>query len=666
MTRFFGKTSGKALAALVVAGGVTLLVACSIAVTGDKIICLRGDCNAKGELTGKEPPKSSDSEKPKPIVPHSAETVMQRLRSDCLGCHGVGKDKRSYWPMPPEFDLPSEAELKAKGENPENKATFDKLLKDNGALDKLISKIEADQFSVEVYQSIENSVLGRHNDAPKAMPYMVKFSAEQVEDYKRVLAWFQSRLPFVVSDARAKYHVKTSNIVVPVDFQYKCTSLVTGRQFLNRLTQDALGRSVRDYEIDEFEKDPALVKNIDETVTPELRKKAVERLTAEWKKEFIAYGLKQFAEKLSSSGKILASNIIVDPNLRKDVAGEFYELVKHMVQQNKSYKEILSTNKVYATKNTAPYYGSDCLKRINDPKNANEKYVECEMDQPRATFFTTLGFLSSKPSAMFFENNNYGRVAAMNEVIRGETLLPNTAGEKGDSIKALPSCLVTSDWRVLVQGPKNYAPRGAASVPASGNFCQGCHISRQLAAGSIVFRPFGPIGEKLVASVFTGENPLVNRDFSQTTEQERLLVSYIHSADSELKEGKVIPENNNWANLPPGAAELQPVDFETFAKWLNIGPEAGQERGCVQENGTTTKITTVKDLFDYYTRDEKIFARGLSRIVPRALSNLNATNQEIINLVMDSWTTGQGQLLPVIQAYFRSETFACNSSGETK
>ncbi|NBX16515.1 MAG: hypothetical protein EBR09_04035 [Proteobacteria bacterium] len=664
MGRLFGKNAVKAMGALAIGVFAILVVACSNSSTGDKLICLRGTCKS-GDLIA-EPTKKPEPPKPAPILPHSAETVMTKLRSDCLACHGIGKDKRSYWPMPPEFDLPTEAELKAKNENPADKPTFEKMLKNSDSLEKLISKIESDQFSVEVYQSIENNILGLYDSAPKAMPYMVKFDKAQAEDYKRVLAWFQSRLPFVVSDARSKYHVKSNGVGAPVDFSYKCTSLVSGRQFLNRIAQDALGRSVRDYEVDEFEKLAAAGKTLDDAVSPEMRKKAVEKLGTEWRQEFIGYGLKKFAEKLSSSGKIMGSNIIVDTALRNDIAGEFYELLKQMVQQGKSYKEILSSNKVYATKNSAPYYGADCKKRVNDPKNSKLKYVECEMEAPRGTFFTTLGFLASKPSAMFFENNNYGRVAAMNEVIRGETLLPNTAGEKGDAVRPLPECLVTNDWRVLVQGPTSHAPRGTASVPASGNFCQGCHINRQLAAGSIVFRPFGPIGEKLVAGDFTGANPLVNRDFSQTTEQEQLLISYILTAGSKLKEGKVIPENNNWANKLPNSKELQPIDNETFAKWLNIGTAQGQERGCVQEDGKNTSMTTVKDLLDYYTRDEKVYARGLSRIIPRALSNLNATNQEIINLVMESWTEGQGQLLPVIQSYFSSETFACSSTGEKK
>jgi hypothetical protein len=58
-----------------------------------------------------------------------------------------------------------------------------------------------------------------------------------------------------------------------------------------------------------------------------------------------------------------------------------------------------------------------------------------------------------------------------------------------------------------------------------------------------------------------------------------------------------------------------------------------------------------------------VLARGLSRIVPRAMSNLNATNQEIIEGVLNAWKSGNGQLLPIFQSYFASETFSCKSSG---
>jgi len=649
-----------------------LPAACSVAGKGDKIICLRGNCKTNAEFRGEEPVKKEEDAKeaketkPKVVVPHTAEVVMRKLRADCRSCHGVGQEQRSYWPMPPEFELKTNEELKAEGKNPDSEETFDKLLANKDSLDKLISKIEADQFSVEVYQSIENNILGVYNGAPKAMPYMVKFNKEQAEDYARVLAWFQSRLPYVYADARSKYHSKGSGIAAPVDFQYKCTSLVSSREFLNRVAQDALGRQIRADEIATIQKTPDLFKDIDATVTLALRQKIVERLGNEWRNEFINHGLKQFSEKITSSGKIRSSKIIVDEKKREDIADEFFQNVKSMVSKNKTWKEILTSNKVFATEKTAQYYGKDCVAKVSDPANKDKRYIECTMEEPRGTFFTTLGFLSSKPSSMFFENNNYGRVAAMNEVIRGETLQPNTAGEKGDKVRDLPRCLVTKDWRFLAQGEGKTAPRGAAAVPASGNFCQGCHIGRQMAAGSIVFRPFGPIGEKITPDLLVGDLQILNRPFYQLSEQEALLSSYIQSALTKFDGDTIIKDDNNWVNLPKGSKDYEAITANVLADWLNIGKGPGQERGCVMENEKEVSITKVEDLFNYYVRDDLILARGLSRIIPRAISNLNATNQEIISVVTDSWKKSDGQLMPVIQSYFGSETYACTSTGEMK
>jgi hypothetical protein len=650
-----GKNNGliPPLVVVLLAGFVGLSPACSPKSIGDKVI-KTGSALQPTKSTANVDPTKSPTPSPTPVIPMEAKNVMLKLREYCSTCHGTGKDKRSFWPMPVEFDLPLESELLAQNIDPAGKETFDKIISSNDLLEKLISKIESDQFSVEVFQSIENNLLGKMDGKPKGMPYMYKFSGAEAEDFKRILAWFQARLPFVVADARSKYHVKDSGIGLPVDYQYQCTSLVTTREFLNRLGQDALGRSLRAEELELFGK-------LDVPVTMEVREKAVGRLAAEWKNDFLSYGLKQFAEKVTSAGKIRQSQLIVDSQMKSDIAGEFYELVKYMVANGKSYRETLETNTVFATKKTALYYGKDCTDKVNLPENAGKTYVQCTMEAPRGTYFTTLGFLASKPSSMLFENNNYGRVAAMNEVIRGETLLPNTEGEQGTKVNDLPQCLVTNDWRVLVQSEGKFAPRGTAKIPATGNYCQGCHLGRQLASGSIVFRPFGPIGD-----ILSGESlRRIENGGTELSRQEALLKSYILEAKSKLDiNDKVIQGANNWANQPPGASELQRVDVAIFGDWLNIGLGSGQERGCVQDNGVDYPVVTVDDLLKYYLRDELVLARGLSRIVPRAMSNLNATNQEIISGVMGSWKSGGGKLLPVFQAYLKSETFSCAAGGQ--
>jgi len=252
---------------------------------------------------------------------------------------------------------------------------------------------------------------------------------------------------------------------------------------------------------------------------------------------------------------------------------------------------------------------------------------------------------------MFQENNNYGRVAAMNEVLKGEPLRPNTSGETGETINPLPKCLVSADNRVLLQGD-SYAPRGTVTVPASGNFCQGCHIRRNLAAGSIAFRPFGPIGELITYSKVTD---LADTTSTELSSHERTLRSLIlDSFRSDL-----------WGILGDDGS-VNSFTIGKFAEFLNIGTGRGQEKGCIVDgiNDEPKNVTVVADLVDHILSDELVLPRGLARIIPRALSNKNSTNPEVITAVTDSWTKSNGNLTSAIQAYFATDTYACQLNAE--
>jgi hypothetical protein len=45
--------------------------------------------------------------------------------------------------------------------------------------------------------------------------------------------------------------------------------------------------------------------------------------------------------------------------------------------------------------------------------------------------------------------------------------------------------------------------------------------------------------------------------------------------------------------------------------------------------------------------------------MPRALSNLDATSEEVIIKMNAAYTEGEGKLIPLFKAYFSSETYAC-------
>jgi len=57
--------------------------------------------------------------------------------------------------------------------------------------------------------------------------------------------------------------------------------------------------------------------------------------------------------------------------------------------------------------------------------------------------------------------------------------------------------------------------------------------------------------------------------------------------------------------------------------------------------------------------DGAVLARGLARYVPKAISNSNSTNLEIMTKMYDAYNRGSGKLGPVFEAYFSSDTYAC-------
>lgn len=696
-------------------------------------------------------PTASPTPSPTPTIPLDDKSALLLLRENCYGCHGLGKDKSSFWQTPPEFEHPTIAELAvlkaqaAADKKPEPSVEpFEKVLDKQANIERIITRMETDQFSVEVFQSIENKIL--LNDGkitlpsanpkpmrpdmddvtrarfvalmdkllmpaatpsatpgPTAMPAAVtplslseakswcvgchtpggtaaavwdkangseqdwknyaaaakasvqagrmpssKLTPAERDQWLRMLVFFQRRMPTVVMEARGKYHGNKIELGVPVDANYKCTTTRTGREFINELTLNALNRPPTAAEL-------ALVPNDSAPVTREVRRQLVDRLNNQWRIEFINNGIKKFADKVSSADKSRTSALLSDQNLKNDIAGEFYQQLKATIASGKSYKDALTSDKVFATKRTGPFYGPTC--GTATASLAEGQYIECKLNgdkQPRSSYFTTLGFLFSKSSSLFQENNNYGRVAAMNEVIRGEPLKANTAGEKGEKINDLPTCLKSNDWRVMLQGD-NLAPRGTMSVPASGNFCQGCHIRRNLAAGSIVFRPFGPVGEFLEVTNITALRSLFNVAPGELKEHESILVKLVIEAQDPSK----------WAKLPPGTdpAFKEPVGFSYLSGLLDVGSQNSTEVGCVEDPITRkyVPISTVADLLNHMIADELALPRGLARIIPRALSNRNSTNPEVIEAITESWKANNAQIIPLMQSYFMTDTYACKA-----
>jgi hypothetical protein len=67
----------------------------------------------------------------------------------------------------------------------------------------------------------------------------------------------------------------------------------------------------------------------------------------------------------------------------------------------------------------------------------------------------------------------------------------------------------------------------------------------------------------------------------------------------------------------------------------------------------------VKALAQKIASSDRAVAKGLARHVPRALSNLSSTTLEIQDRVVGAYEKNDGKLGPVFEAYFSSETYAC-------
>jgi len=220
----------------------------------------------------------------------------------------------------------------------------------------------------------------------------------------------------------------------------------------------------------------------------------------------------------------------------------------------------------------------------------SDAYVVCEMGKNRDGFFTTLGFLNSKPSSFLRENNNYGRMAMMYFTLMGQTFTAAFDEESGGEVRDLPDCLGTEDLR-----QKGGAPRGSAAIPAFGNLCQSCHISRNMAAGSIVFRKYSMNG-----SIYTSANlaTLDSRDFDEATNEE-----------------------SDWTNLaaPEDDADSgSKLTGEMLEEMLTMKPKA-----CIvpaNKNKDPIPVKSPGDIAKYLLENERALVRGFIRHAHRIFS----------------------------------------------
>ena len=529
------------------------------------------------------------------ITPFSEVEAVDYLKATCSGCHQLGAPYASFW-----------------------------TLKDNFAKDNFSTDLMAPTVFQVLYQS---TLMEPSAEGPKPMPPSAE--AANVENNKRVLAWILKELPLVAQSANERYqnNLKLDEAIVLV---HKCEQPMTLRQYMNTLISDTLGRIPTPAELDLFKDD------LDNVVTLDHKNQLMTKLNDDitWNVEFINNGLKTFATKFSGADAISseANTMLADADVVSTLKNEFYELLK-LQFKSIDFKSIVLSDHVMVNEHTAGFY--------NCPAPPSGQWAACKMPNPRNSFFASLGFLSSKPSSFLQVNNNYGRVARMHYALKGTVFQAATDGPTGDVVAPLPDCFKTDDYRGEMSGD-NIAPFGAAKIPSTGNICQSCHISRLLASGSLLFRPYYKHGQVMVDTDFF--NPSL---FGEGFEAD------VAAATSE-----------SYVNQQAGSDFFEPVSNNFLMKLVKI--DSSTEQACIPSgnpDGSDLLVNNLGELANYWMGSDGIeLAEGLARHFPRALSNVDATSDEIVSKVKEAYVSGNGLLMPMIEAYLKSETYSCQKS----
>ncbi len=521
---------------------------------------------------------------PAAAVPEWSDTqALAWLGAECASCHGIEPmthEKALYhsaWPLP------------------------------EGELTRQF--LETSEYSPIAYQTLLHRALGT-TASPSPMPPGDLDEAKRM-DVQAVLAWFGRAVPYAVIDADARYG-NTAEAHEKVVLRFQCEHPSTLRAFLSRTTFAALDRPPTPAELGAF-----TAAELAAPVTRAQRELLVSKLASVWRAEFVSSGLRKLANVIGGAPGIRAGGEITEA-AAADLREELYQSFR-LQYEAMPYEAYFASNVVMVSPNTASFYGCP----------GGTGWAACTMTSPRAGFFTTVGFLASKPQSFLLENNNHGRVASLYFTLYGEALLAATDGPSGTEIPPLPTCLEATDSRAY-----QAAPRGSAAVPAYGKICQSCHLSRHMAAGSVLFRPFATDGRVYSAGMLGAPG----------------------SPDVALVDA-ALTEAWTYHSGSSGAGETRRVDKPFLTGLLASAPKA-----CVATGNTTTpyaSVSSVADLAAHLIANRPALARGFMRHAQRAFSNLTPITLELGLAAMKVMETDNRRLADLVPAYFLSETFAC-------
>ena len=525
------------------------------------------------------------------VVPFTEPEAMAFLNSECSSCHETGKDYSSFWRIPV------------------------------GGYS--LEKLQTDPSAFRVFAAIKQVANKVVAGDPSPMPPN-SLTEQATENAKKFVAFLQKQAPDIVLEAHANYGNESSGNQVKVNYNFRCEKPASFRKYIRRVTNDAFNREPTNNELLLAGDSP------DVPTTSEMRNKIALKMRndASWVDQFENVGLKKFANKVAGSFDMKATGAIT-PTILPDVQTEFYQTLMRKYR-TKSWKDILLSDEIFVSSVTAPLYG--CTN--TDPA----AWVSCKMPEERSTFFASYGFLLSKNTSFLSVNNNYGRVAGMVQVINGQGISAATSGPRGSEvITPLPECLKTKDYRGIMEDNK-VAPFGTAKIPLSGNVCQSCHVSRNLAGGSILFRKFAGDG-----SVVTPEK--LDEAFAATD-------GYLKGLLGEaLKDIYVNQQESNGAHTPVDVAFLKSLlDFSSNTE-LACSMSPGELNGKA--------LTSLHDLARSVVATEATYAKGLASHIPKSISNKSETTLELQTKMVETYNKENGLLIPIFAEYFASETYAC-------
>ncbi|MBM4251565.1 MAG: hypothetical protein FJ146_06305 [Deltaproteobacteria bacterium] len=546
------------------------------------------------------------------------DEAMAFLTEQCAGCHAPGAPMAITWEMPEAKDLSATAIMK---------------MDTNGVM----------------YQTMVN----RYNDTPAGQqptPMPPSIPDEKRAELGLFLEWMRINLPSAVAGAEAVYGGAAQfGSTIAINLTYECSQVTKGRDFVFRFFNRAFGRPPRIEELDQYL--PATER--DQPITDERRAQIAALIQdAALKQEFYKYGLKLFAEQVSNAGSLTANpaaGFEINAATVQDLKQEFYQTLLKYIETT-SYKDILLMPKVQVTPNTAKLYNFDSArspgKGVACTNTAANTWAECDLSPKRGNFFGTVSFLNSASSSFLETNNNYRRGGNIFGVIAGQLLMAQTNGPKGVKPDPVPDCITTKDGRMVAENPKNLnsnkAPRGATAVPKSGAICQGCHLYKGLHLASYVFRPFDQYGLMFPATTAFNTNNMAN--------------PYRAAVQMASAEGVVNGQDADAAVTQVTAATLS----QLYGENDTLEPQCLNDRSGKK----LADVSNVGDLTKHLIGDGKILVNGLSRYLPSVLFNMGTTNQEIVAAVASAYTKGEGKLLPVFEAFFNTQTFACATASE--